>query len=160
MRLSPHIVVLSLLTVAFLGAFWGIPGPVRTLRRRAGGALQADLRLAYGPDILYRLLDAYGQAGRRLFRHTLYADMIFPALYAATLGAYGGALAPHAQAATIKFAAAAALFDYGENGFLLAVLRKYPARSRLLARLAGLCTTAKMLALATALVLLMPWTSS
>jgi CheY-like chemotaxis protein len=47
----------------------------------AKGEPQVDVRPGYGPETLYRLLDAYGVTGRRFFRTMLYLDMIFPAIY-------------------------------------------------------------------------------
>src|SRR5215471_1593321 len=90
-------IALAVLTVVFLCWFWFAPGGVLALRRRAGGELQVDVRLAYSPGTLYRLLDAYGDEGRRMFRRMLHADMIFPAVYGATLFLWGEMLAssPH-----------------------------------------------------------------
>ncbi|TCS60686.1 hypothetical protein [Varunaivibrio sulfuroxidans] len=156
MNAFPYTLGLTGLTVAFLGGFWFLPGGVLTLRRRAGGELQADVRLAYGPDTLYRLLDAYGPNGRRFFRRMLYADMIFPMVYAAMLYSYADTLAISHPAAIIAKSGAlcAAAFDYGENALLLTVLRKLPARSVRIARYAGICTTAKMLSFTLTLIAL------
>src|SRR5262245_49280662 len=78
-------IALAVLTFVFLCSFWLAPGGVLALRRRAGGELQVDVRLAYTSTTLYRLLDAYGPAGRRSYRTMLLADMVFPAIYGATL---------------------------------------------------------------------------
>lgn len=155
MNTPPYTAGLTLLTLAFLGGFWFLPGGVLALRKRAGGEIQVDVRLAYGPDTLYRLLHAYGRMGRRSFRRMLYVDMVFPIVYAATLCSYGGALTPSAGATIVKFAAIlATASDYGENILLLAILRRLPTRSNPLARCAGICTTAKMLSFALSLVAL------
>src|SRR5262249_20865593 len=134
---------LGILCVAFLCGFWFGPGGVLALKRRAG-ELQVDLRPFYTPDTLYQLLELYGADGRRSFRAMLLADMVFPAIYAATLYSLGDLIASaHPLAATAASvgrcaAIAAALFDYGENVFLLRVLRNIPWRSDLAARLASL----------------------
>src|SRR5262252_9355569 len=84
----------------------------------------------------------------------LLADMIFPAAYAATLYSLGGLIASahpfHLTAASVGRIAAleAALFDYGENLFLLHVLRNLKSPSDRIARLAGVCTTLKVVAFA------------
>ena len=39
--------VLGIVTLAFLGGFWFLPGGVLALRRRALGELQVDVRLGY-----------------------------------------------------------------------------------------------------------------
>ena len=133
-------IALGIVSVAFLCGFWFGPGGVLALRRRAGGELQVDLRFFYTPETLYRLLDLYGEDGRRSFRALLLADMIFPAVYAATLYSLGGLLAsthPFAVAAASvgRYAGiAAALFDYGENLSLLHVLRNLKSPSDRIAR--------------------------
>ena len=145
---------LGILSVVFLCGFWFAPGGVLTLRRRAGGALQVDLRFFYTPDTLYRLLELYGVDGRRSFRALLLADMIFPAVYAATLYSLGGLIhSTHALPATLASvgrcaALAAALFDYGENLSLLHVMRNLESPSDRIARLAGACTALKVAAFA------------
>ena len=156
---------LTLVTVACLLAFWLAPGGVLALRQRAEGALQVDVRLAYGPDTLYRLLHAYGSEGRHLFRAMLLADMVFPAMYGATLFMWGDVLAsafPHAASAAAAArccAIAAAAFDYCENLFLLNALRHWDSRPHATARLAGIFTTLKMMAFAaTAMSLVAGWT--
>jgi len=141
---------LGMLSIVFLCGFWLAPGGVLALRRRAGGELQVDLRAFYTPGTLYRLLDLYGADGRRSFRAMLLADMIFPAVYAATLYSLGGLIASTHSFVTVGRCAAlaAALFDYGENLFLLHVLRNLESPSDRIARLAGICTTLKVAAFA------------
>jgi len=147
-------IALAAVSVAFLCGFWFVPGGVLALRQRAGGELQVDLRFFYTPGTLYRLLDLYGVDGRRSFRNLLLADMIFPAVYAATLYSLGGLIAsahPFAiAAASVGRCAAitAALFDYGENLSLLYVMRNLQSPPDRVARLAGICTTLKVLAFA------------
>ena len=146
---------LALLCALFLCGFWLAPGGVLALRRRAGGELQVDVRVAYGPSTLYRLLDVYGPEGRRSFRTMLLADMAFPAVYGALLYV----LADSLDSSIARHAAiAAAAFDYSENIFLLRVLRRLPSRSEAIARLAGICTSLKMAAIAlTAAALAAAW---
>jgi len=157
-------IALGIVSVAFLFGFWFAPGGVLALRQRAGGELQVDLRFFYTPATLYRLLDLYGVDGRRSFRNLLLADMIFPAVYAATLVSLGGLIAPaHPLAAAVVRCAAlaAALFDYGENLSLLYVLQNLESPSDRIARLAGICTMLKVLAFAvTATALAAAWVSS
>jgi len=145
---------LTALTVACLLAFWLAPGGVLALRHRAKGMLQVDVRLAYSPHTLYRLLEAYGHEGRHWFRAMLLADMFFPAMYGATLFMWGdvlGSAFPHAAkaaAAACWCAIGAAAFDYCENLFLLKALRHWDSRPHATARLAGVFTTLKMTAFA------------
>jgi hypothetical protein len=146
--------LLGILSVAFLCGFWFGPGGVLALRRRAGGELQVDLRFFYTPGTLYRLLDLYGEDGRRSFRNLLLADMIFPAVYAATLYSLGGLIASthpaHVLLASVGRCTgiAAALFDYGENLSLLYVMRNLKSPPDGIADLAGICTMLKVVAFA------------
>jgi len=142
-------IALGIVSVAFLCGFWFAPGGVLALRQGAGGELQVDLRFFYSPGTLYRLLDLYGVDGRRSFRNLLLADMIFPAVYAATLYSLGGLIAfahPFAAAVVRCAAIAAALFDYGENLSLLYVMRNLKSPPDRIARLAGICTMLKVVA--------------
>jgi hypothetical protein len=149
-------IALAVLSFIFLCSFWLAPGGVLALRRRAGGELQVDVRLAYTPATLYRLLDAYGPAGRRSFRTMLQADMVFPAIYGATLYLLAGLLTSgtaHTDSLGLvarAAAVAAAVFDYAENLSLLHVLRHFDSRSSRGARFAAICTTSKMVAFAVA----------
>ena len=149
MAISGGTFLLALTGLALTG-FWLLPGGVLDLRRLAGGALQADLRPAYGSRTLYALLDAYGIRGRRWFGRMLQVDLVFPMLYAATiwmLAAEHGAM--HRQAAVIAQVTgfAAAGFDELENLLLLSVLGSYPSRSPRVARSAGIMTLAKIISL-------------
>ena len=150
-------VALGIVSVAFLCGFWFAPGGVLALRQRAGGELQVDLRFFYTPGTLYRLLDLYGVDGRRSFRNLHLADMIFPAVYAATLYSLGGLIAfahPFAAAVVRCAAIAAALFDYGENLSLLHVMRNLKSPPDRVARFAGICTMLKVVAFAVTAVAL------
>ena len=110
--------------------------------------------LAYGPDTLYRLLDAYGPQGRRWFRAMLLADMVFPAMYGATLFMWGDVLgtacpqAATAASAACSCAIGAAAFDYCENLFLLNAVRRWDSRPYAVGLIAGTFTTLKMAAFA------------
>ena len=142
-------IVLVALSMLFLSAFWFAPGGVLALRRLAGGELQVDVRLGYSPKTLFGLLDLYGPAGRRSFRTMLLADMVFPALYGATLFLLGDLLrsaSPQVAWVGQCAAIAAAGFDYLENLFLLHVLRNLDSRPQRSARLAGVSTSLKMVA--------------
>jgi hypothetical protein len=148
--------VFGIVTICFLCGFWFLPGGVLTLRRRAQGELQVDVRHSYSPETLYHLLQLYGQGGIRLFRNMLMADMIFPAVYGTFLFLLGDlASAAHPAAkAVCATAIAAACFDYLENIFLLHVLRRLPSRQAFAARAAGICTTLKMISIVAAVVVL------
>jgi hypothetical protein len=148
---------LGIVVLGFLIGFWFLPGGVLALRRRAHGELQVDLRLGYSPATLYRLLQLYGLDGLRSFRRMLWADMIFPAVYAALLLLVGNLIAVRHPAAVrtvnVVYASAllAASFDYAENFLLLYVLQRLPEARPLAARSASVCTCLKMLSFIVAL---------
>lgn len=148
--------VLGIVTVVFLCGFWFLPGGVLSLRRRAHGELQVDVRPGYSPETLYRLLELYGRDGVRSFWKMLVADMFFPAVYGTFLYLLGDlASQAHPAAGLVRsIAVAAACFDYLENIFLLRVLRRLPKRQAFAARAAGICTTLKTLSFVAALGLL------
>jgi hypothetical protein len=140
------------LCLSFLIGFWLTPWGIRDLKRRAGGATQLDLRLSYTPDEAARLLDLYGPAGIARFRAMLWADMIFPAAYAAFFAGVGLIAARDfdgawrwVAAALVVGAIGAALCDYAENFTLLEVLDRWPERAPAKVRRASRFTTAKFL---------------
>jgi hypothetical protein len=156
-------VLLLAIAVGFLGWFWLAPGGVLGLRRLADGELQVDVRFAYTPETLYRLLEKYGADGRRSFRRMLLADMLFPAVYGATLCLLADSLAelrgapPESANIARIFAVCAAGFDYAENALLLHVVHRFPARHTRAARAAGVCTTLKMLSFLGVIAALAAW---
>jgi hypothetical protein len=154
--------VFGIVTLCFLGGFWFLPGGVLALRRLALGELQVDLRPGYSPETLYRLVQLYGRDGIRWFRNLLIADMFFPAVYGTFLFLLGDlASAAHPAARVVRaMAIAAACFDYLENIFLLYVLRRLPTQQPFAARVAGVCTTLKLLSfVATVSALATVWLS-
>ena len=140
--------ILSVVVGIFLCGFWLAPGGVLALRRRAG-ELQPDVRLGYSPSTLYRLLDAYGEEGRREFRRLLLADMVFPVIYAVLLYSLADLLASDSMRGIAQGAAiAGAALDYVENVSLLVVVRRFPSRSNAGAKIAAVSTSLKMAAIA------------
>ena len=77
MSLGEVTLAFAAVAAALLLWFWLAPGGVLALWRISGEP-QVDVRLAYGPQTVHRLLAAYGEAGRRSFRRMLMIDMAFP----------------------------------------------------------------------------------
>jgi hypothetical protein len=144
--------VLTSLAAGFLGVFWLSPHGVLALRKRAGGALQVDVRVGYSPDTLFQLLDAYGEMGRADFRWMLRLDMVFPVVYASAIWALASAAGSRVAA---PLGAAAALMDYAENVCLLHVLRTHPRRPRPVAIAAGVATSSKFALIVASMTALM-----
>jgi hypothetical protein len=140
--------VLTMLSAGFLAVFWVSPRGVLALRRRAGGALQVDVRAGYSPRTLYGLLEAYGEAGRADFLWMLRLDMLFPAVYASAIWAAADTCSSPAAG---WLGAAAAAMDYVENICLIHVVRVYPRRSTGAAVAAGAATSLKFGLIAAAL---------
>lgn len=143
--------VLTLVSAGFLAVFWFSPRGVLALRRRAGGALQVDVRAGYSPRTLFELLEDYGENGRTDFQWMLRLDMIFPVVYASAIWSLAGAV--HSVAPGILGAAAASM-DYAENLCLLRAVRAYPDRRHRVAVAAGVATSLKFVLLAAALATL------
>ncbi|BDG05310.1 hypothetical protein [Anaeromyxobacter oryzae] len=118
-----------------------VPLSVPRMRALAGGQTILDLRLGYGPDDAYRLLDALGAAGRHAYLRMLWTvDLALPALFSGFLwSAVGAGALRRSRCATLLPAVA----DYLENATITALLLGYPARWNAVARLAGASTVAK-----------------
>jgi hypothetical protein len=86
MYVRPIAGAISLICTLFtLCWFWFSQNGVLHLKKIADGEIQVDVRIGYRSNTLYRLLDKYGKEGRSHFRKMLYVDMIFPALYGASI---------------------------------------------------------------------------
>ncbi len=109
-----------------------------------------DTRLHYSPAEVYQILEAYGPAGRAQYvLTTAMLDFTFPVVYALLLAlltaprlvnAFPGTPRLH-WLALLPFAAL--LFDWLENGCVLALLLSYPQRLDGLAAAAGTFTLFK-----------------
>jgi len=128
-----------------------INGPITVPRieQISGGAGLLDMRLYYSPEEAYALLGQLHPEGRDVYLKLLLSfDVGFPALYAVTFSLI--------VIRILRFAAfrrpmlrllaliplAAGLFDWLENGCLLAMLVQYPAASPA-ASAAGILTLGK-----------------
>jgi hypothetical protein len=144
--------ILAGAVTAFLVLFWFTPAGIPTLKRLGAGEMSPDLRLHYGAEETYRLLDLYGPAGIAHWRRMLWLDMIFPAVYAALLATLALDWARWVDAGpTWRLLAAglpvlAAASDYAENILLLGILAALPRRIPARVAIASVFTTIKHLA--------------
>lgn len=110
-----------------------LPSQAATAESYTAGAGSPDTSLLYSADDLYRMADAYGDYGRRLYVHSRFTfDLIWPLVYAIFLAtaiswAYGGTFSSRSpwQLANLAPVLGAA-FDYLENASTSLVMLRYP----------------------------------
>lgn len=143
----PVLIVLTALVVLFYLALF--PGMIA-----ASPALQQtgmlDTRLSYSPAEAYQALEAYGPTGRAQYvRTTALLDFVFPVIYGLLLGLLAARGLARAFPGKPRMGwlallpLAALLFDWLENGSVLALLLTYPQRLDGLAAAAGVFTLLK-----------------
>jgi len=159
--------ILAGAVAGFLVLFWFTPAGIPTLKRFGAGEMSPDLRLHYGPEETYRLLDLYGPNGVAHWRRMLWLDMIFPAAYAALLATLAMDWAgwvdagPAWRLLAVSFPILAAASDYVENILLLSVLAALPQRRPARIATASAFTTIKHLSVfATFATPLLHWAAS
>lgn len=145
------ITLASLLALFYLVLFPGMIAASPALQQT--GLL--DMRISYTPAHAYQALEAYGPAGRAQYvRTTALLDFAFPVVYALLLGlvtARGLARAfPGTQRIhwLVLLPCAALIFDWLENGSILALLFSYPQQLKGLAAAAGGFTLLKWISFA------------
>lgn len=126
-----------------------LPISVPRIEQASGGAGLLDMRIYYSPSEAYALLERLRPEGRSLYLQMLLSfDALFPALYAVTFALIVvGIFRPMrkrrlALRIMVLLPLAAGLFDWSENGAVLAMLLKYPEASSA-AAFAGFLTLAK-----------------
>jgi len=119
-----------------------------------------DTRLSYSPAAAYQALEVYGPAGRAQYaRTTTLLDFIFPVVYTLLLSllAARGLARAFPSAPRMGWLAlqplAALLFDWLENGCVLALLLSYPRQLDGLAAAAGVFTLLKWISFTLAVLI-------
>lgn len=146
------LVLLIMLCILFVAVFIVSPAsPSADLERIAPGIGLLDARWRYSPGDAYQALEAYGEAGRRLYlKRILPVDMVFPPLYALTLWVALWLCLRRAlpESHLLRVLAwlpfAAGLADYLENLSVMSLLFAYPRRLVSVATLAGFATPIKL----------------
>lgn len=144
--------ILSVVLLYLLFAAGILPRVEKSMKAGSGGTGPIDLRFSYTPDEAYRMIESYGEQGRRsyaLVEVTL--DVLYPMTYATLFGllltfAYRHAVRPDhplQQARLLPFGVM--LVDYCENAGVVTMLLRYPRRYRALAWLTCGFTIAKWL---------------
>ena len=153
------------LSVAVAVHLLDFPGSVPDFQHASGGGTLLDAVPAFTSPETYARLDAYGPAGRKNYAtRTVTVDVLLPlsvlpflflvarrAVAAATLGGV-------ARTALLAMPFVYVIFDFIENGLLLALIAEYPNQLEVLPRLLPFITVIKraasLLALALPLTLL------
>jgi hypothetical protein len=143
--------VAALAMLAFMAfTAFVLPGQAEQAEAFAGGAGAPDTSLFYSPSDLYRMAEAYGEAGRAAYVRARFTfDLIWPLVYTVFLASgiswiyrkaflTGGAWA-RANLAPI-FAAG---FDYLENISTSIVMIRYPLETPVIDVLASIFTPVK-----------------
>ena len=140
------------------------PGSVPNFERLSGGGVLLDVKPSFSEEATYQRLSGYGEQGRNnyAFRNItvdiLLPLAVFPALFLLMLHALEGSSigrVPRAFLFALPFLYV--IFDFAENGTVLALLAYFPDRVHLLAGVLPYLTVVKraasLLALAIPLVI-------
>lgn len=146
--------------VYLLIAIGVLPRLEALLKTDAGGFRPIDLKFAYTPDDAYRMIEGYGERGRKRYALIeLTVDLLYPIVYATLLGlvmTYGfrRSLRPdHPLQRAHVLPYGVLLADYAENAGIVTMLLRYPARHESIAWLTCFFTITKWLGFGTTLIL-------
>lgn len=139
----------SLLVFILFGALV-LPGQTAAAEKYSSGIGSPDTSLLYSPDELYRMAEAYGEAGRRAYIRARFSfDLAFPFVYGFFLTAciswlLARVLPPASLWRTLNlFPPAGVVFDLLENISTALVIGKYPSPAPIAAFLAPVFTLIK-----------------
>lgn len=139
-----------------------VPTAQGWLKGYSGGVDLIDLMLAYSPDTVYRMIGAYGDEGRSLYRNfALSADLVYPVVYSTFLSLVISwqlqrATAPDSKLRMLNLLPfGAMLFDWLENACVVTMLSFYPTTSSAVARIASMFTSLKWTVSAASLLLVL-----
>ena len=163
-RLSFVLALLVAVLVVFAVHSLDFPGSVPNFERLSGGGVLLDVKPSFSEEATYQRLSGYGEEGRNnyVFRNltvdVLLPLAVFPALFLLMLHALEGTSVgrvPRAFLFALPFLYV--IFDFAENGTVLALLAYFPDRMHLLAGVLPYLTVVKraasLLALAIPLVI-------
>jgi hypothetical protein len=149
-RVSSGWVTLVALLVFVLFTVFVLPGQPTKAGDQAGDAGSPDLSLWYSPADLYRMAEAYGEPGRRVYIRTRFTfDLVWPLVYGVFLTTaiswlYARALPPYSRWKPVNLAPPiGVVLDYLENLSTSLVMTRYPSRTPLVDVLAPLFTLVK-----------------
>ena len=161
-RISNGWVALTALII--FGLFIALVLPRQSAQAQAGAARveSPDMSFLYSADDLYRMADAYGEAGRADYIRVRFTfDLIWPLVYVFFLGTgiswvNRKAFPPDSRWRLTNLAPlVSGLFDYLENLCASLVMLRYPAHTALADTLAPIFTLAKWVILSGSFALLL-----
>jgi hypothetical protein len=132
-RVSTGRIALAALAIFLLFTALVLPGQSAQANTGAEDVGSPDLSLAYSPEDLYRMAEAYGPSGRRAYIRARFTfDVAWPVVYTLFLVTsiswlFGRAFPDNSRWQLANLAPiAGALFDYLENVSTSAVMWRYP----------------------------------
>ena len=160
-RSSSTWVALLGLAVFLLFSVLVLPGQSSQAAEYGEGAGSPDMSLFYSRNDLYRMAEAYGEAGRAAYVRARFTfDLIWPIVYAlflvtAVSWVYGKAFSPRSGWRLANMAPLlGASFDYLENVSAAVVMLRYPDPTIVIDTLAPVFTLVKWVFLGGSIVLL------
>lgn len=136
-----------------------LPKAEALLKSESGGFGPIDLKFGYTPEEAYRMVEAYGERGRKRYAIIeLTVDLLYPLVYATLLAlvmTYGlrRSLRPdHPLQKAHVLPYGVVLADYAENVGIVTMLLRYPARHESVAWLTSIFTVIKWLGFGTSLI--------
>jgi hypothetical protein len=160
-RISKGWVTLTALVVFLLFTALVLPDQSSKASAEAKAAGSPDMSFFYTTNDLYRMADAYGQAGREAYIRARFTfDLIWPVVYTVFLctaisWVYRKAFDPHSLWQRMNLVPVfAILFDYLENITTSLVMWQFPNRIPLVALLAPVFTMGKWILVTGSIVLL------
>jgi hypothetical protein len=164
-RLVLYLALLVAALIIFAVHGLDFPGSVPNFQKASGGGVLLDVKPSFSEEEIYQRLAAYGEQGRNeyVFRNVTIDVLlplgVLPALFLLMFRALRGAsLARATKLVLYSFAFVYVVFDFAENGVVLALLAHYPERMHSLAAILPYLTIVKriasLLAIGTPLVIL------
>jgi hypothetical protein len=136
------------------------PGSVPNFERLSGGGVLLDVKPSFSEEETYQRLSGYGEQGRTnyAFRNftvdILLPLAVFPGLFLLMLHALeGSSIGSALRAFMFALPFLFVIFDFAENGTVLALLAYFPDRLHLLAGVLPYLTVVKRAALLLALAI-------
>lgn len=136
------------------------PASVHELMATVGGQPILDLKPSFSAQEVYRRLDAFGEAGRTIYRRMVWTtDVLFPAavfmflFLLARRTAQQLAPAPLLRALLVGLPVAYFAADMAENALIFIMLSDFPGRHDVIGNTVGHVTVVKRIAQAGALIL-------
>lgn len=160
-RISSGLVTITALIIFLLFTILVLPRQSASADAVSGEAGTPDLSFFYTPDDLYRMAEAYGEAGRQAFvKARLTFDVVWPLVYLFFLSTSISWLLKNGlpqvsswrQLNLLPFGAM--LLDFGENFANILIMLRYPEQTIIVEWLAPIFTLLKWIAVGASFITL------